>query len=474
MGDRITKMAVVTLAVLVPAFLALAAYARPGYFTSQIYLGGLLLLEFLIAAVWMYRQVFFPLVLVSFLFAGVDLPVGSFWVMGRWLFLGVGALAGLAIMLKSRTHRVGGFHALAFFAVLAALVSAAVCRYTGFALLKVLSLFLLFIYCATGVRLAVNGRENRFFSGLLIGCEILVGGLALLYFAGIQALGNPNSLGAVMGVVGAPILLWGTLLQENSFVHHRRLLLCVLSLYLELHSHSRAGILAAFLSCGLLCVALRRYKLLAQGVIVILIATTASAIFDPDGFQRMVSEMTLSVVYKGKDPALGVLSSRQTPWQGAVESIRKHFWFGSGFGVTDNGQDASAHLSSFQTAEAATRENGSSYLTIMTWVGMAGVLPFAFMLLVLLGKVLRTIFWMLNTQDPLHPAVPLAMVIFAGLVHAFFEDWLFAAGYYLCVFFWSMAFVLWDVAPRAPFPSFTTPWRARLLREAAGSFAAGR
>jgi hypothetical protein len=32
-------------------------------------------------------------------------------------------------------------------------------------------------------------------------------------------------------------------------------------------------------------------------------------------------------------------------------------------------------------------------------------------------------------------------------VHAAFEDWLFAVGYPLCVFFWALAFVLVDVLP---------------------------
>jgi hypothetical protein len=33
------------------------------------------------------------------------------------------------------------------------------------------------------------------------------------------------------------------------------------------------------------------------------------------------------------------------------------------------------------------------------------------------------------------------------MLHATFEDWMFAPGYYLCVFFWCMAFVLVDLAP---------------------------
>jgi hypothetical protein len=44
------------------------------------------------------------------------------------------------------------------------------------------------------------------------------------------------------------------------------------------------------------------------------------------------------------------------------------------------------------------------------------------------------------------------MVCLAGMVGAVFEDWLFAVGYYLSVFVWSLAFCLVDVTrnPIAP------------------------
>ncbi|MGB7864482.1 MAG: hypothetical protein WCF74_13905, partial [Candidatus Sulfotelmatobacter sp.] len=45
-----------------------------------------------------------------------------------------------------------------------------------------------------------------------------------------------------------------------------------------------------------------------------------------------------------------------------------------------------------------------------------------------------------------HYAIPFAMVTVAGLIHAAFEDWLFAAGSYLCLFFWVLAFLLVDLA----------------------------
>jgi hypothetical protein len=55
---------------------------------------------------------------------------------------------------------------------------------------------------------------------------------------------------------------------------------------------------------------------------------------------------------------------------------------------------------------------------------------------------------MRRTGDACSPAVPIAAIMAAGLLHAAFEDWLFAAGYYLCVFFWSLAFVFIDVVPK--------------------------
>jgi hypothetical protein len=98
------------------------------------------------------------------------------------------------------------------------------------------------------------------------------------------------------------------------------------------------------------------------------------------------------------------------------------------------------------------------------------------LLLVLVEKIVQTLVWMVTTGNPAHPTVPLAMVMVAGLVHAGFEDWLFAPGYYLCVFFWSMAFILVDQAPSlavadSPRVSF---WRTRAIRPGLGDVAPSR
>jgi O-antigen ligase len=463
MTERIPKGVLIGAGLLCLPLLGLMAYARPGYFTNPMYLGGLVMCEVILAALWFYRQVFFPLVIIAFLLAGMTLPLAGMWIAGRWFFLCAGALVGCFIMLKEWRYHFGLFHILAAFAAMAALASAAVSRYPGFALLKAVSLLLLFLYAATGARLAVAGRENRFFTGLLAGCELFAAAIAGFHFLGLEAMGNPNSLGAVMGVVAAPMLLWGTLLEESVFVHQRRQFLFVVTMYLTLHSHSRSGIAAAFGACGVLCLALRRYKLLSQGILILLIIITSSAIFDSEGFSKTVASLTDTMVYKGHDPTLGVFASRQSPWQGALDSIQKHMWLGSGFGTTDNGQDASQFLDQyghFATSEKVTSENGSSYLAIVTWVGLLGVLPFFFLLLVLVSNIARTVMWMWRTGNPAHPAIPLAMVMIAGLINAGLEDWLFAVGYYLCVFFWSLAFILVDFAPSAAVPRLSFRWHA--------------
>lgn len=468
MTERIPKVVLVGGVVLSPVLLLLVAYSQPGYFTSLTYLGGLLLLEFLFAAIWMYRQVFFPLVLLAFLFAGTNLPMGSVWTIARWVVLGVGGWVGCMIVARDRRLHFGPFDAIAVFAILAAVVSAAVSRYPGFAVLKALSVLLLFVYAATGARLAVVGREPRFFAGLLTGCEVFVVVMAAGYLLGRQVMGNPNSLGAVMGVVAAPILLWGTMVAEKPSVRHRRLLLFTLCMGLVFYSHARAGIAASLISCGLLCLTLRKYKLFAQGLGVLVILVAATAIIRPEAFSNRISDLNTTILYKGQDLSRGLLASRESPWQGAVDSIRNNFWFGTGFGTTDNGLDASANLNQFSTNPGVTAENGSSYLAIVTWVGVLGVLPFLFLVIAIVGSVLRTLIWMLNTRSPAHPAVPLAMVMVAGLLHAGFEDWLFAPGYYLCVFFWSMAFVFVNLAPQSPLPFFFAPWRSWITRQASG------
>ncbi len=440
MTERIPKSVLVVGAMIAPVFLAYLAYSRPWYFTNQTYLSGLILVEFLVAAVSMYRRVFFPVVIVTFLFAGANLPVGSGWTTGRWVFLAVGAVFGFFIVMKERRYHFGLFHIAAIFALLTALLSATVSRYPTVAVLKVLSFLLLFLYAGTGARVAVWGRENVFFARLLLGCEIFVGINAVFYAMGIEAMGNPNSLGAAMGVVGAPLLLWGMLVAEDPSLRRRRGILFAIAMFLGFISHSRAGLAAALVSCGLLCLALRKHRLFIKGVVIMTIVLAGAAIFRPE----QVASMTSSILYKGGDREHGIFLSRQSPWHDAIDNIREHPWFGSGLGTTADAGDPAKENASYSSTAAVTAEHGSSYLAIAAGVGTIGLLPFGFLLGILVRRIFRTIYWLRSSGVAAHPAVPLAFVILAGMVHAAFEDWMFAAGSYLCVFFWALAFVFID------------------------------
>lgn len=435
--------------------LALLLLARPGYLTSPSALGAIVAGEVLLAAVCKYRKAFFPVLITAFLWAGSDFPFHGAWLQGRWFVLTVGAVAGLAVYMKDRDHHFSTFHLVAFFCILSATVSALVSAYPEEAMLKAMSLALLFIYGAGGARTAVpNNRPDAFFRKLLVGSEVMTWLAAAFYWIFHWAvLGNPNSLGAVMGVVVIPLLLWGFLTSQRVTERSRLGVELALAMLLLMSSYARAGMAGAVVSCLLLCIALRQYRLTIKGIAAVVVLATAVAFFAPlprDSPQGDESTLITSLfLHKGKQEE-GVWKSREGPWNQTWSVIKDHPWFGSGFGTSVTTDDltqlalAHAHFDS-----RITREHGNSYLAIAEWVGLLGVVPFYF-LIVLMGLNVRKVFLRLRrTGDIFSPAVPAAAVVAAGLVHAMFEDWMFAVGYYLCVFFWTLAFILVDVLPEA-------------------------
>jgi hypothetical protein len=439
------------LAVLVAAPLFLVAQWRPAYFTNVTILGGLLLMEVVVVTVWHYERWFFTVMMLVFLWAGSSLPLSGTGGAVRWVFLGVGALVGFVKWAESdRRAPFNAIHLVALLCVLSATVSAFVSNRTETSLLKSASLFLLFLYQSCGVRVAVSGREGVFFPGLVTACEAISYLSALFYgVAHFQVFGNPNSLGAIMGVVVVPILLWAVLTTDERHVrNHRSFALC-LAAYLLYSSVSRAAILACAAAVTLMCIALRRQHLLIKGAFVLVFVVAIVAVAQPAQFDALSTAFTDDLIYKGK-PKGGILGSRASPWQDTVDVIKQSPWFGSGFG-TDEGPRPSAGGLLFATPDASVREHGNSYLALLEYVGLLGITPF----LVLLGLVLHQIYRgcsrMWRTRDPRSYAVPLVLVCTAGLVHAFFEDWLFAVGYYLNVFFWTSVFVLAELqAQRVP------------------------
>jgi O-antigen ligase len=219
-------------------------------------------------------------------------------------------------------------------------------------------------------------------------------------------------------------------------------------------SYARAGIAAAIVSCILLCIALRRYGLLIKGLgIALLLASLVAATVPLH--QGPSDSLTSSFVYKGRRDE-GILASRRSVWDDAVSAIQEHPWFGSGFGTSKTSSEIVQQSRNFESLPQATREHGNSYLAITEWVGFVGDIPFFALVILIVMNVVRALGQMRRTGDAYSPVIPLAGVLAAGLVHAAFEDWLFAVGYYLCVFFWTLAFIMVDVLPAlaaSPLPS---------------------
>lgn len=425
------------------------AYSHLYYFGSVSFLGGILLLEIIVVSIWRYDRRFFVLLMIAFLWAGMHVPMEGAWTSARWAVLVAGAAVGSIAWMRTPRKPFGVFHLIAFFCICTAFVSATVSPFLQMASLKAFSLLLLFLYCASGARLAVLGREERFFHGLLWGTEIAVYVTTICYFGLGQSIwGNPNSLGASMGVGVFPILLWGWFTSDVPGVRLRRLIALLLCAYLVSFSMARAGMVAVVLVTLVFCVCLHQYKLLVKTAALVLVLIAVTGTFAPGKLDTKLGDMKDAVLYKGHKEE-GVMGSRRTPWQKSIATIKEHPLFGTGYGTSPTGEEPGLSFGPVRSTATTSREHGSSYITIAEWVGLLGGLPFVALLAVTVSNLWKVCAWMRRARDPRHYSIPLAMVMVAGLAHASFEDWLFAVGYYLCVYFWFFAFLLPDLIPGA-------------------------
>lgn len=431
----------------VVAIVLYGIYSHLDYFGNTSYLGAILLLEIIIASIWKYSERFFVLLMVAFVWAGMNVPFEGEWTAGRWVVLFVGAFAGFIVWMKSPRSHFKAIHLIAFFCVGAAFVSASVSPFVQMASFKAFSLLLLLVYCSTGARLGALGREDRFFNGLVLGTEIVVYITLVSYWViGRPIWGNPNSLGAAMSIGVFPVLFWGWLVSDGRGVKTRRLIALVLCTYLIVVSMARAGMAAMFLVTLVVCFCLRQYKILVKVAAFALLLVAVTGMIAPEVLESRFTDVKESILYKGHKEE-GFLGSRKTPWQISISSIKEHPWFGTGYGTSPTGEDPGLGFGRFSSSAETAREHGSSYMTIAEWVGLLGVLPFLALIWLTVSNVWRVCVWMRQTGNPYHYSIPLAMVLLAGLVHANFEDWLFAVGSYPCVYFWTSAFLLADLVP---------------------------
>lgn len=443
--DKALRIALVGLPIVLVASLILLGQSLPAYFSNQQFLLGLIFLQILVVCLWFYEQLFFPLLMIAFLWAGTDVPMSEPWTIGRWLVLGAGALVGFVRTLGTSAQHYRAFHVVAAFCVASAVASATVSEAPSLALLKAVSLFLLFLYGACGARLVLRDPD-RFFRGLLLACELSVYASAFCYLVLSQEIwGNRNSLGAVEGVVAAPLLLWGALVAGEKSLQLRRAVACLGALYLVYFSVTRAAMLGVTVAMLVVLVGVRKHKLIVKGLLGGVCVIAITAILAPSHLDEFNSSLVSGVIYKGQQEQ-GLLGSRLTPWQETLRVIENKPYFGSGFGTSISGGQPFGEIGRLAST-AVLREHGSSYLAITEWVGLLGILPFAILLLLLIRAIVRVFRCLRRTGNLAHYSVPIMMVMIAGLVHAGFEDWMFAVGYYLTVLYWTLAFLLVDLVP---------------------------
>jgi O-antigen ligase len=457
-----SQIALLALGVAGVSLLLIAAARMPGLFTDLDLMEGVIALQVACLGLWYFECLFFPLLMGTFLLAGLFLPFSGAATSLRWLFLAVGAFGGLVIWTRdSRIPRLGAFHLIAAFCVGSALLSAAVSEVPDTALLKVASLFLLFLYASTGARLAILDKRREFAEGLILACELLVYFSAICYFIlRFGVFGNPNGLGSIIGIIATPVLLWAAAISETRRLRQRRLFalaLCVALLYL---SDSRASILGATFALLILVVVFRHRRLLLQCLFVVVLFLTALAV-NPSHVEEMTTSVMERILYKDDGAAAGVFGSRFSPWEETLRGMKRHPWFGSGFGTSELGDSRPNRApSSVYTEEGTNREHGNSYLALAEYLGILGAIPFVALLVFLITVVVQVFSRARRSANFHQLCVPLALAVTAGLVHAFFEDWLFAVGSYLCVFFWVSAFLLMDLIPEAaPRISPTPQWQ---------------
>src|SRR3989442_2026730 len=137
--------------------------------------------------------------------------------------------------------------------------------------------------------------------------------VALHFILRVSLFNNPNSLGALTGVALAPLLAWGVVTSNEITTRRRRSFSFILAILLLLFSFARAAIVGALLSCILLCVALRQYRLLVKGLAIALAAAALIAAVAPPPASEDDSLADV-FIYKCQRQA-GLLGSRQTHWQ---------------------------------------------------------------------------------------------------------------------------------------------------------------
>jgi len=276
------------------------AYTRPYSLGDPATYVTLIGAQLLLAAVFHYRRLVFGAVMVSFLWAGLNLPLMGAWVAARWPILLVAAIVGLVLWLKEERQHFGAMHFVALACAVAALTSATVSAFPRIAFLKASSLLLLLLYASGGVRIAILNCEHDFVSRLVDVAEIIGYLTAACYFGlHFEIFGNPNSLGAVAGAALVPLAMWAVWVADTPNLRRRRLISLAVSVVLLVSSRSRAGLLSSALTAAFFLLSLRRYRLFLRAATLGIAVVSLIGLWNPDLIWKTSEDVNSNLIYKG-------------------------------------------------------------------------------------------------------------------------------------------------------------------------------
>jgi O-antigen ligase len=138
----------------------------------------------------------------------------------------------------------------------------------------------------------------------------------------------------------------------------------------------------------------------------------------------------IQIKQKGSIESEDFAYSRRAFWNSRLEEFKDSPVFGIGFSVLDITKQGS----SFQK-DSGSIEPGSSWLAILSMIGIVGFIPVFFIFYSNLRFLLR------DRKNPLKSAVLLGLLIFF-ITHMFAEGYIFASGSFLCLYIWLLIAII--------------------------------
>lgn len=250
-----------------------------------------------------------------------------------------------------------------------------------------------------------------------------------------RGLAHGANMFGMMAAMSLPLLFWKLYTQQGGLKKRGWRLFLVISVYVFIAlSLSRAALLAAILILFAFLFSLSATKKMYLSILFSLVLIM-TVIISPS----TVSSIGDKYIYKYNLTQKSLFATRAKPWTQSYNSAEQGGWIGLGYGVSygENNFEFKRGLS----AIGYGREKGNSQLAIIEETGFIGLIFYALVLLVIVGKLMKLYFWMNKPPDKVLIGIIIG-TFFGLLAHSGFEAWWTAPGSPESIFFWSLVGII--------------------------------